>query len=222
MSRLTSLHRLVLAICALLFFGLGATAKADTVIIIIIIIGNQTGSASSADLTCGFDAATNNLNFTISNTSPFNARITGIGFDLPPNGNANPSGLNGFSGSVTNQGGASFAFSDASLGNVPQFNSAVLDFGFITGSDFAGGNPNNGLAPGNTASFSVSGAAFTGFTHEQICNAIFVRFQGVGQDGQGSDVGIPTPEPTTILLLGTGFAGIAARIRKRRKVVKLE
>jgi hypothetical protein len=43
------------------------------------------------------------------------------------------------------------------------------------------------------------------------------RFQGTGADGEGSDVAA-TPEPTTMLLLGTGLVGFAgARIRKHFK-----
>ena len=91
---------------------------------------------------------------------------------------------------------SNFTFSDADLGNVPHgFNSAVLDFGFITGNsgNFTGGSVNDGLLPGESASFTVSGAAFAGFTEEQICNAIFVRFQNVPVEGGsgGSDVGVP-------------------------------
>jgi hypothetical protein len=56
---------------------------------------------------------------------------------------------------------------------------------------------------------------------ETLCDAIFVRFQRVGANGEGSDVGRPgdnpIPEPTTMILLGTGLAGIAAKVRRRRK-----
>lgn len=228
MSRLTFTRKLGLVIGALLLLGFGTTAKAETV----FIVGNTTGSLATATVTCTFNAQTNTFTFTITNTSPFDARITGIGFDLPPTGNDSNTGLDGFSGSVDSQpAGVNFTFSDGDLGNVNQFDSAVLDFGFLTGSNFSGGDPNEGLPPGippnNQASFTVSGDAFAGMTEEEICNAIFVRFQRVGADGEGSDVGVPgevepIPEPATMLLLGTGLAGIAAGIRRRRKMAKLE
>jgi hypothetical protein len=208
-------HKLVFSMAALIVFACATmTARADT----ITIVGSETGQASTATIVCQFNSQTNTLTFTITNTSPGTSTITGIGYDLPPIGNASASGLNGFTGMQAPSLSSNFTFSDAALGTVPNFNSAVLDFGFITGSNFAGGNPNDGLAPGESASFTVSGAAFTGFTEQQICNAVFVRFQG---GAAGSDVGVPSqvPEPSSILLLGTalvGFGGIASRRLKMR------
>ncbi len=83
---------------------------------------------------------------------------------------------------------SSFTFSDADVGSVPIFTSAVIDFAFLTGAggSFAGGDVNDGLLPGESASFTVSGAAFSGFTETDICDAIYVRFANVPV--VGSDV----------------------------------
>ena len=98
----------------------------------------------------------------------------------------------------------------------------MLDFGFITGNsgNFSGGSVNDGLLPGESASFTVSGAAFAGFTEEQICNAILVRFQNVPEAGGsgGSDVGSPggeIPEPSSLLLLGSALIGLGGYARRK-------
>src|SRR5215218_7770652 len=176
---------------------------------------------------CGVSTNVRADTFTITNTSAITqpgstSTITGIGFDLPPLGNASASGLNGFTGMQAPSLSSNFIFSDADVGNVPHgFNSAVLDFGFITGNsgNFNSGSVNDGLAPGESASFIVSGAAFTGFTEAQICNAIFVRFQNVNT-GAGSDVGVPgnpVPEPSSILLLGSALVGLGGYARRKLK-----
>jgi hypothetical protein len=206
---------------------MSATAHADT----ITITGVDSGGFSTATVVCEFNAQTNTFTFTITNTSAITtpgstSTITGIGFDLPPSGNASASGLNGFTGMQAPSLSSNFTFSDGDLGNVPHgFNSTVLDFGFVTGGsgNFSGGSVNDGLLPGESASFTVSGAAFAGFTEEEICNAIFVRFQNVplAAGSEGSDVGTPgtseVPEPSTMLLLGTALIGLGGVVRKRIK-----
>ena len=213
--------KFVFSLIALLVLGAASTSvRADT----ITISGVSSGQASTATVVCEFNSQTNTFTFTITNTSAITqpgstSTITGIGFDLPPLGNASASGLNGFTGMQAPSLSSNFTFSDADLGNVPDgFNNVVLDFGFITGPSFAGGSVNDGLLPGESASFTVSGAAFTGFTEDEICNAIFVRFQNVAV--VGSDVATPggqIPEPSSILLLGSALLGLGGYARRRFK-----
>src|SRR5687767_12741037 len=214
MSGMRTMRGFRMLVVSLGLLGTSAFMAADAEAVTISIVGVESGSFSTATGVVEFNPQTNTLTFTVTNTSAITqpgstSTITAIGFDLPPAGNASASGLNGFTGSQAPSLSSNFSFSDADLGSVPHgFNAAVLDFAFLTGNsgNFNAGSVNDGLLPGESASFTVSGAAFAGFTEEQICNAIFVRFQNVplSAGSGGSDVGVPgqIPEPSTMLLLG--------------------
>ena len=201
---------------------MSASAKADTV----TIVGVDTGAASTATVTCTLVG--NTFMFTVTNTSPSGSTITGVGFDLVPgdfDANDNDStGLNGFTGAQANAvpiGSSVFSFSDGAFGNVAHGfgDTVVIDFGFLTGGNFNGGNVGSGISPGESATFSVTSDIFLGMTEEEICAAIFVRFQNVPV-GAGSDVGVPNdtiPEPSSMLLLGSALIGLGGYVRRRMK-----
>ena len=192
-------------------FGAVSSASAAT---LVDFSGTSTGSMSTGTALINYSGGPS-FTGTITNTSPFQASLTGLGFDL---GAGN---LSGFSGTSTN---SNFVFTDGDLGNVNQFNSVTLDFGYITGSNFNGGNPPSGLLPGQSLMFTVSGPLAL-FSEAEIAAGLYARFQQVGPNGNLSDVATPNggggganvvPEPGTMVLLGTGLL-VAARARRRRQ-----
>ena len=172
----------------ILALGLGVTASAARAATIVDFTGASHPTLAFGSASITLIPGGTSITGTLTNSSPFDARITGFGFDIGP-GN-----LDGFTGTpdpITSPAGVNFAFIDGDLGNVPQFNPTELDFAYITGTqgtdNFAGGFPNNGLAPGQTLGFVISGS-FAGLTETQIASGLFVRYQRVGENGNLSDV----------------------------------
>ena len=222
--------KLIFSLAALLVFAAGATVRADT----ITVVGVNSGQFSTATVVCEFTPRSNfvlfnTLTFTITNTSHLThpgstSTITAIGFDLPPLGSTSLSGINEFDGFMIPNRLANFGFRDFNVGPVPGFPGAVLDFAFTTpfGARFAMGSVANGLLPGESVSFIVTGLPFAQFTEDQICNAIFLMFEDVplAAGTGGRDVGIsetPVPEPSSILLLGSAMVGLGSFVRRKMK-----
>ena len=198
---------------AIAMFALSSVARADTITLTGINGTGVTATISNYSLTG------NQFTFTITNTSVApgsTGTITNIGFALPGN-RANNFTLV----SSTNDNYKIFYDLNATSGsqNLVSSFDLVLVNKANGNPTFGGGSVNNGIAGGTSATFVISGD-FAGLTADQVAHAIFARFQAV--NGGGSDVATNTgtpgavPEPMTMLLFGTGLAGIAARARRRK------
>ena len=206
---------LLTAATAVAMIALSSVARADTVTLTGI---NGTGVTATVS---NFSLSGNTFTFTITNTSVppgSTGTITNIGFALP-----------GDRGSFTLVSSTNANYSlvldqNATAGSqnfVSSFDLVLCDKTKGPCNSFGGGSVANGIAQGTSATFTISGD-FSGLTADQIARSIFARFQAV--NGDLSDVAAnpgPTPpgavpEPMTMILFGTGLAGIAARARRRR------
>ena len=122
----------------------------------------------------------------VRNTSPFDARITAIGFDLPDPLDGGP--LTGFTLLDAPEG---FHLIEG-VANVPELPGLVLDFAIVTGRTFGGGRPNIGLPFSMTTltTFCTAGPFDQTLPIERIIDHGVLRFQRVGANGDAGDIAV--------------------------------
>jgi hypothetical protein len=202
---------LLTAAAAFVMLTLSSVAHADT-----ITLTGINGTGVTATIT-NYSLAGNQFTFTINNTSiapGSTGTITNIGFALPGN---RPNTFQLISSSNSNYGLVYDLNATSGSQNLVSSFDLVLINKANGQPTFGGGAVKNGIAGGSSATFVIQGD-FSGMTAQQVAQAIFARFQAV--NGDGSDVAtVPgeVPEPMTMILFGTGLAGIAARARRRNR-----
>jgi hypothetical protein len=155
----------------------------------------QSANFAGTTATVTYTLVGNELRFTATNTSTDNTRIKGIGINTTPNLNVVNSS---FTGSLS---AFNFSSGGGGLGNMEVIASS------------AGNNTLNKTQNGSGV-FTLSGApAFI------VIDQATIHFISLpnGDSEKVNGTPPPIPEPATMVLLGTGLAGVAAKIRKRRK-----
>ena len=202
---------MALAFLALTFGG-AATARAD--------VFTLSGSCDS-DLpglctkSASYDTTNGRLSITLTNTSPAanGGFITADAFNLPA----------GFTGTLL---GSAFGTTDPDFGlttgSIDVSPNGTRNTLISIGGSYEGvGQPSLGIGVGTSATFvvTVSGGTLTQAQFAAIFNSEAIRMRGFNDGTSDKDLITtnPVPEPMTMILFGTGLAGVAAKVRKRRK-----
>jgi hypothetical protein len=207
----------VLLLLGLITFGLQAPAWAATT---FDLFGFNYPDQVAASVNFAYNSGSGQIDLSLTNNSDYDAKLTGFAFNVPDK----ITGVSGFTG----PSGWSESFDPDNINTPGQF--GKFDLAGLTGPNFNGGDPGDGIPPSSTFDFTfvllgsdldlLTENSFLGLLSDAGRNdspqPFIARFQNVGLDGSGSDVAV-VPIPTTLLLLSSGLLGLVGVRRRSSK-----
>ena len=199
---------MAVAFFALTFFAGAATARAD---IFTLSGACDTDLPGLCTKSASFNTDNNRLTITLTNTSPAanGGFITADAFNLPAGITAT---------SLVSTTDADFGLTSGTINVSPDGTRNTL---ISIGGDYeGGGQPSQGIGTGQSATFVVQlSGTLTQAQFAAVFNSEAIRMRGFTDGSSDKDLITtnPIPEPMTMILFGTGLAGVAAKVRRRRK-----